>query len=355
MKKYPCIIKITLVSLIVFSWMLPIASCYWKKIMVTFDYDYMEKQVVQEATDGFLTEPEIIDRIGYSFDGWYYKDKKWDFSKDVASENITLIAKWIPESYTLTLDANGGVCDIDFMTVYYEQPYNLPEVTKEGYYFAGWYVGSSHRLVKDEVWTYTSNKTYQAKWSILPEDITVKFGSYEQDNDYTNGAEPIDWLVIDEKDGKYLLISKFVLDGQHYNTLETKYNLWKDSYIRNWLNTYFLETAFNFDEQQAIAETHLEDVDTIDRVFFLNLDETRALLLNDSWWLGECTTYALSLGLQLNVSNEQYKSWHLRDAGGRGHFLSAASLGGFCSSGVGRGLEGCRPVIWVNKDAVLLN
>ena len=99
MKRYSCIIKIILVSLVVFSWMLPIASCYWKKIMVTFDYDYMEKQVVQEATDGFLTEPEIIDRIGYSFDGWYYKDKKWDFSKDVASENITLIAKWNDESF----------------------------------------------------------------------------------------------------------------------------------------------------------------------------------------------------------------------------------------------------------------
>lgn len=30
----------------------------------------------------------------YSFKGWYYQDKKWDFENDVVTENITLTAKW---------------------------------------------------------------------------------------------------------------------------------------------------------------------------------------------------------------------------------------------------------------------
>ena len=36
---------------------------------------------------------------------------------------------------------------------------------------------------------------------------TVVFGSYEQDNDKSNGTEPIEWIVLDEKGGRYLLLS----------------------------------------------------------------------------------------------------------------------------------------------------
>ncbi len=44
------------------------------------------------------------------------------------------------------------------------------------------------------------------------------FGSYEQDNDLTNGAEPIDWEVLDIQDNRALLISKYALDSKPYNT-----------------------------------------------------------------------------------------------------------------------------------------
>ena len=340
---------------LLFSLSLSLGSCYYKKTTVTFDYNYMGKQAVQVPINGFLTEPALPERTGYVFDGWYHEEKQWIFSEDTTNDNIVLIAKWIPQSYTLTLDTNGGICDTESITVYFEQPYRLPEVTKEGYHFAGWYIGNSHHLVEDEIWTYTTDKMYQAKWSVLPEGTTVTFGAYEQDNNRANGAEPIDWLVLDEKDGKYLLISQFVLDGQHYNELESKYNLWKDSYIRTWLNTYFLEVAFSLEEQKAIAETYLSDVDTTDKIFFLNHAETLTLLLNDTWCLGKCTPYALSLGLKLNVSNERYKSWHLRDGDKHARFSAAAASGVFMGKDVGRGLQGCRPVLWVNKDAVLLN
>ena len=33
------------------------------------------------------------------------------------------------------------------------------------------------------------------------------FGVYEQDNDLTNGKEPIEWLVLDVQDGEDLLLS----------------------------------------------------------------------------------------------------------------------------------------------------
>ena len=44
----------------------------------------------------------------------------------------------------------------------------------------------------------------------------VKFGNYFQSNDTTK--EPVEWLVIDENQDEVLLISKYVLDAQAYNT-----------------------------------------------------------------------------------------------------------------------------------------
>ena len=52
--------------------------------------------------------------------------------------------------------------------------------------------------------------------SYSPGDI-VTFGEYEQDHNRQNGAEPIEWIVLDT-DGDYLfLVSRYILDRQRYN------------------------------------------------------------------------------------------------------------------------------------------
>lgn len=50
-------------------------------------------------------------------------------------------------------------------------------------------------------------------WQIKNAEVgdIFKFGSYEQDNDTSNGKEDIEWLVLEVKDGKALLISKYAL------------------------------------------------------------------------------------------------------------------------------------------------
>ncbi len=48
---------------------------------------------------------------------------------------------------------------------------------------------------------------------------TVRFGRYDQDNDPENGPEPIEWIVLEEKDGKRLLFARDLLDnGMYYST-----------------------------------------------------------------------------------------------------------------------------------------
>ena len=42
------------------------------------------------------------------------------------------------------------------------------------------------------------------------------FGTYEQDMDSGNGQEPIEWIVLDQKDDKVLLLSAKDLDASHF-------------------------------------------------------------------------------------------------------------------------------------------
>ena len=79
----------------------------------------------------------------------------------------------------------------------------------------------------------------------------ITFGHYEQDNDLANGAEPIEWVVLEVSGNKALLISHYGLDAKPYNTdyIDTT---WETCSLRAWLNSDFLNTAFTAEEQTAI-------------------------------------------------------------------------------------------------------
>lgn len=67
-------------------------------------------QNVEENTKA--TEPTAPSATGYTFGGWYTDqacsdDKKFNFDTPI-TEDITLYAKWTANTYTITLDANGG-------------------------------------------------------------------------------------------------------------------------------------------------------------------------------------------------------------------------------------------------------
>ena len=50
---------------------------------------------------------------------------------------------------------------------------------------------------------------------------TITLGEYEQDNDVSNGPEPIKWIVLDIQDNKTLILSKYLLDTIMYNNKAT--------------------------------------------------------------------------------------------------------------------------------------
>lgn len=91
---------------------------------------------------------------------------------------------------------------------------------------------------------------------------TVFLDSYEQDNNLSDGAEPIEWQVVGTRDGHTLLLSKYVLDYKKYNDEYSENTTWKDCTLRAWLNNDFYNTAFSDSDKLRIVTAHNENPDS---------------------------------------------------------------------------------------------
>ena len=125
--------------------------------------------------------PTNVTKTGYTFEGWYTNS---NFSGSrVTSIGITetgdktYYAKWTANTYTVTLNKNGGTINSGNITSYtYGRGATLPtNVTKTGYTFGGWYTNSnfSGSRVTSIGATETGNKTYYAKWTANTYTVTL--------------------------------------------------------------------------------------------------------------------------------------------------------------------------------------
>ena len=134
------------------------------KYTVTFNsYGGTPVPPAQEVEYGLTaTEPATAPtKTGYTFDGWYLGDEKYDFS-DAVEQNITLYANWEKNIYTVTY--TDGV---DGEEVFADQTYRVPfedttpafkgNPTRDGYVFAGWKPEVAEKV--------TENATYAAQWT----------------------------------------------------------------------------------------------------------------------------------------------------------------------------------------------
>lgn len=88
----------------------------------------------------------------------------------------------------------------------------------------------------------------------------VKYGHYEQDNDRNNGKEEIEWIVLDVKDNRVLLLSFLGLDSRPYLDEESVHqDTWENSTLRTWLQEKFLPEAFTKEERAAIVKTKVSN------------------------------------------------------------------------------------------------
>lgn len=94
----------------------------------------------------------------------------------------------------------------------------------------------------------------------------VTFGEYEQDNDSSNGKEPIEWIVLYNEGGDVYLLSKYILDAQPFNTENTK-----ECSLDDWLKTTFSENAF-----ASIGDDVITRVGILQRIDIDNYNMTKS-------------------------------------------------------------------------------
>lgn len=327
-----------------------------RSVTVTYDWGYDDRVESETQNKGVVDTPQSPYRFGYEFEGWFVRDQSgnemlWDFEQNEIKKNTVFYAKWKPKQYQLTMYPKGGEGGVNTMTVTFGQPYTLPEIQRKGYYFAGWYV-NGEPLKEEGVWWQNQDMALEAGWTTYPLGMTVTIGSYEQNNDETDGKEPIEWLVLDYRDGRYLLISRYILDAAAM-TENIGREAWETCALRLWLNQDFLNTAFTEHEQKFLITTQLTDTGTTDTVFFLNHQEVESLAFTKEHVQGIGTPYAKAQGLKLdNGEPPIYAWWWLRHRNNRRFELAEGFF--FAELGSGREcLYGVRPAIWLDENALL--
>ena len=142
----------------------------------------------------------------------------------------------------------------------------------------------------------------------------VKFGRYM--------GEPVEWLVLEQGDGRALLLSKYGLEAKPFNSHITAVT-WETCTLRNWLNKDFYGSAFDEKEKEGILVTKVVteknpengggfENDTQDKLFVLTSGEVKKYLGSNEKRICFATEYAKKNGVFVY---EGKCAWWLRSPG----------------------------------------
>jgi len=122
------------------------------------------------STVGKLSELPSATYDGYIFQGWFTETEGGTevTTSTVFKSDSTVYAQWVdgPNIKTITFDANGGTCTTTTMKTGADKKLaTLPDATKDGYTFDGWYTAAEGG---DKITTSTqfdANTTVYAHWT----------------------------------------------------------------------------------------------------------------------------------------------------------------------------------------------
>ena len=148
----------------------------------------------------------------------------------------------------------------------------------------------------------------------MPGD-TVTLGSYAASADGTKS--PVEWIVLENRNGYALLISKYAVDCLPYHDTWADMT-WEKCSLRSWLNIDFLEKAFSPEERKSIVSSTVVNRDnsgnpggavTNDQVFILDISELEQYFDSDEDRRAGATDYAQSQGVFVDQKRDACWYW----------------------------------------------
>ncbi|XMB72289.1 InlB B-repeat-containing protein [Mycoplasmatota bacterium WC30] len=115
--------------------------------------------------------PSDPTRIGYTFTGWNIEFVN-------ITGNLDVIAEYSTDTYSVTFDSNGGTEETTLDNIQYGSTITIPIPEKAGYYFGGWFIGTSiNDMQFTSQNTVTEDLTLYARWNET--EFTVTFVDYD--------------------------------------------------------------------------------------------------------------------------------------------------------------------------------
>jgi len=165
----------------------------WSPIVYVVVYNAEGGIVLPTSADFTTGDPALRlpspSYAGYTFDGWYTAQYGGTFVGDAAGSytpsgpvpSIALYADWLPFTYSVTYNPDGGAVGTPSVTYVVGTPaLALPTPTLPGSTFAGWYTapsGGTYLGAAGAPFTPTSTPvTLYAQWIASPPTDTINFG-----------------------------------------------------------------------------------------------------------------------------------------------------------------------------------
>lgn len=265
----------------------------------------------------------------------YYKARRYEF-KDTNDDRMRAIAMYekIPEvkDSKERKEAIVGIQEGIYAKAEEQLEADKFFDAKETFQSLGNYSDAKQRVKdtekarQDKIKLLCANQRYAEAlhFQNLQSGDVIKFGEYEQDNNFENGKEAIDWIVLDVQDDEAFILSEKCLDARIFS--ETwEMSEWTGSNIREWLNGDFMQTAFSSNLQDLIVCKEIKnerdpyyavsygEEDTLDYVFLLSYNEATQYLKNKTAYgtLYACAQYDKQ-HTNLTASPDKEQWWWLR-------------------------------------------
>lgn len=163
-----------------------VVSAKWEPITYTIDFDTNGGLPTLSSIDYTIESDSFtlqeITKVGYTFDGWYNGETKVTEITTGTYGNMTLVAKWTADLYTIRYDLADGVNNPENPTSYTIESglITLKNPTRDGYTFLGWYNGEQLVTIIDS--NTLENITLTAKWKITTDHEGTEVDPYSVDD-----------------------------------------------------------------------------------------------------------------------------------------------------------------------------
>ena len=228
------------------------------------------KEIKYNVESDAITLPTPT-RTGYTFVGWSgsngLKPQLEVVIREGSVGNKTYKANWTSNPYKVSLNANGGVVEEDYIMISYNSLYGtIPSPSRVGYTFEGWYYNDT--LINEDS---LQNKEYDhelvAKWKVINYGISYELNGGSAPslvNIYNIETETFTLPIPTKKGYKFLGWT-----GSNGNTPSTNVSIVKGtigdkSYTANWeIITYNISYDLGGGSTSSLTKTYNVESNTI--------------------------------------------------------------------------------------------